>query len=164
MTNINYSLSIKLGKILKQKGLKVSVAESCTGGGLAEEITAVAGSSAYFNRGFVVYSNEAKQECLSVSKESLDEHGAVSEVVAREMAQGLLKHTDADLCVSITGTAGPSGGTVEKPVGTVCFGLVTKEGRCDSSREFFTSGRKHIRSNAICFALDWLLNAATEHK
>jgi nicotinamide-nucleotide amidase len=161
MINVNYSLSIRLGSLLAEKGLTLAVAESCTGGGLAEEITAVAGSSEYFNRGFIVYSNQAKQDCLNVSSETLECYGAVSVEVAREMAQGLLKYPGVDVGISITGIAGPSGGTVDKPVGTVCFGLALCGGGCQQKKIFFESGRKNIRTCAIGYALQWLLETVS---
>ncbi len=158
MPNINYSLSLHLGQALVKQNMKLALAESCTGGGLAEEITAVEGSSAWFDRGYVVYSNESKQELLGVSSGTLKKHGAVSEETATEMAKCLLKQSHADICLSITGTAGPGGGTPDKPVGTVWFGLADKTGRCEGRLAEFTGGRKNVRSSAIQFALDWLLD------
>lgn len=158
MNNINYSLSRRLGLILQEQKLKLAVAESCTGGGLAEQITAVGGSSAWFDCGFVVYNNQAKVDLLGVSPKTLEKFGAVSEQVAREMAKGAIVHSHADLAISITGIAGPGGGSVEKPVGMVCFGLAERDGDCESRVAYFTSGRKFIRRSAICFSLQWLLN------
>ena len=157
MANINFSISQKLGFALAERGLKLALAESCTGGGLAEEITAVAGSSQWFDRGFVTYSNAAKIEMLGVKPETLEQYGAVSEQAAKEMALGAIYHSNADISLSITGIAGPGGGTKEKPVGIVWFGMAHRDGRCEARLGHFTSGRKHVRSSAICFALQWLL-------
>ena len=157
MTNINYSLSQAVGYALAERQLKLALAESCTGGGLSEEITAVAGSSAWFDRGFVTYSNRAKQEQLEVDEKTLIEHGAVSLETAKEMALGVLKHSAADYALSITGIAGPIGGTPEKPVGTVWFGLASRNDVVLAREAFFTGGRKNVRSLSIEFALKWLL-------
>ncbi|MCZ8103381.1 MAG: nicotinamide-nucleotide amidohydrolase family protein, partial [Burkholderiales bacterium] len=115
-----------LGARLLEVGLAVATAESCTGGLVARALTETAGSSAWFERGFVTYSNEAKHEVLGVSDASLRTHGAVSEPVAREMAMGALARSRASLAVAITGIAGPSGAVPGKPVGTVCFGLAMR--------------------------------------
>lgn len=157
MTNVNYSLSLQLGEVLIRKNMRVVLAESCTGGGLAEEITAVQGSTAWFERGYVTYSNASKIEMLGVSPETIETYGAVSQQTAKEMAEGALKHSHGDISLSITGIAGPSGGTPEKPVGTVWFGLADKSGRCEARHGQFTSGRKNVRSSSIEFALKWLL-------
>lgn len=156
--DINYSLSLRVGMQLKYLGMMLATAESCTGGGLAEDITAVPGSSAWFDRSFVTYSNAAKHDMLDVRMETLVTHGAVSEQTAIEMVQGLLKHSRADIGVSITGIAGPGGGSPEKPVGTIWFGLATKDGFCGARRAHFVGGRKHIRRNAIAFAFNWILD------
>jgi len=158
MLNINYSLSLHLSEALQKKNMKVVLAESCTGGGLAEEMTAVDGCSEWFERGFVTYSNESKEELLGVSPKTLSKFGAVSEETAKEMAKGALEHSHADISLSITGVAGPGGGTPDKPVGTVWFGLADKTGRCEARLGQFTSGRKNVRSTAIQFALQWLLD------
>ena len=159
MSNINYSLSLHLGQALRRQKMKLAVAESCTGGGLAEEVTAVEGASQWFDRGFVTYSNKSKIEELNVSAKTLEVHGAVSDEVAKEMAKGALQQSDADICLSITGISGPGGGTLEKPVGTVWFALVDKSGRCEVRLGQFTGGRKNVRSNSIQFALQWLLDS-----
>lgn len=153
----NYTLSQQLGFILRDRKLKLVVAESCTAGGLSENITAVPGSSEWFDRGFVTYSNDAKIELLGVRYKTLEKHGAVSEEVAMEMAKGSLYHSHADISLSITGIAGPGGGTPEKPVGTVWFALAHRNGYCKARLGQFTSGRNHVRSSAISFALHWLL-------
>lgn len=152
----NYPLSRRLGLALKNAGIKLVLAESCTGGGMARVITRVPGSSAWFDRGFVTYSNDAKVEMLGVNPESIATHGAVSEHVAREMALGALKHSHAEISASITGVAGPGGGTLEKPVGTVWIGIALKNGHVECRKTFFESGRKHVRVCAIAYALNWL--------
>lgn len=140
-------------------GLRVATAESCTGGMVAAALTDVAGSSDVFERGFVTYSNSAKVELLGVSPETLAAHGAVSEAVAREMAEGALAHSAADLAVSITGIAGP-GGSEFKPEGRVCFGLARKgcETRVETV-EFGALGRAKVRAAARDHALALLIGA-----
>lgn len=140
-------------------GLRIATAESCTGGMVAAALTDVAGSSDVFERGFVTYSNAAKVELLGVSKETLAEHGAVSEAVAREMAEGALGRSAADIAVSITGIAGP-GGSELKPEGRVCFGLARKgrETRVETV-EFGALGRAKVRAVATGHALGLLVAA-----
>lgn len=139
-------------------GVTVTTAESCTGGMVAAAITDVAGSSAMFERGFVTYSNAAKVEMLGVSHETLEEHGAVSEEVAREMAQGALRAAKAAVAVSISGIAGP-GGSEFKPEGRVCFGLAT-DARIESKTiEFGALGRANVRLAARDEALSLLIAA-----
>ena len=133
-------------------GKTISVAESCTGGMLSSYLTSIAGSSTYFTAGIVSYSNEAKVKLLSVSLQSLTEYGAVSEPVAKEMALACKKITNSNIAVSITGVAGPEGGTLSKPVGMVCFGIVN-----DSEVQTYTyhlkGDREHIRQEACKIAL-----------
>ena len=135
----------------------VCCAESCTGGWLAKVMTDVAGSSAWFERGFVTYSNAAKQEELGVPAEILDEYGAVSEATARAMALGALQHSHAEHSIAITGIAGPSGGSEHKPVGLVWFAWATlgQIRHCDSL--VFTGDREAIRRQAVFYALQGLL-------
>lgn len=121
-------LSEQVGQALKARGATVTTAESCTGGWVAKVITDIAGSSAWFERGFVTYSNEAKAQMIGVREETLAQHGAVSEPVVVEMAIGALKAARADYAVSISGIAGPDGGSEEKPVGTVWFAFATARG------------------------------------
>lgn len=121
-------LSEQVGQALKARGATVTTAESCTGGWVAKVITDIAGSSARFERGFVTYSNEAKAQMIGVREETLAQHGAVSEPVVVEMAIGALKAARADYAVSISGIAGPDGGSEEKPVGTVWFAFATARG------------------------------------
>ena len=140
-------------------GLRIATAESCTGGMVSAALTDVAGSSDVFDRGFVTYSNAAKQEMLGVSAETLAAHGAVSEEVAREMAEGVLSHSAADLAVSVTGIAGP-GGSEFKPEGRVCFGLAMRghETRVETV-EFGARGRDKVRKAARDHALSLLAKA-----
>ena len=152
----NYPLARKLGLQLKAAGKTLAVAESCTGGGLARVITRVPGSSEWFDRGFVTYSNLSKVEMLGVDETLINKCGAVSEEVARQMALGVIKHSHADFSVSVTGVAGPGGGTLQKPVGTVWIGLALKNGCCECHKAFFESGRKHVRVCSIAYALNWL--------
>jgi len=145
-------MSEKLAKYLIERDWRVVTAESCTGGGLAYELTSISGSSHWFERGLVTYSNEAKQELLSVSALTLAQFGAVSEPVVLEMAQGALCHSHANLALAITGIAGPEGGSPEKPVGTVWFGLA-KEGGCSAMCRVFFGGRAAVRQQAIAYAI-----------
>ena len=153
----NYPFAKALGLELKAAGMLIAVAESCTGGGLARVITRVPGSSIWFDRGFVTYSNSAKVEMLDVDAKTIERNGAVSEAVAQQMALGVIKHSHADISASITGVAGPSGGTDESPVGTVWIGVATSDGRYECRKAFFESGRKHVRVCAIAFTLQWLI-------
>ena len=141
--------------------IMIATAESCTGGLIAGTLTEVAGSSAVFDRGFVTYSNEAKMDLLSVAKADLMAYGAVSEQVARQMASGALANSRAQIAVSVTGIAGPGGGSADKPVGTVYFGLAV-DGRPPVHKHclFPDEGRGGIRALSVKTALDLLLNAA----
>ena len=142
----------------KARGLCIAVAESCTGGLLAGAITTPPGSSAIFDRGFVTYSNAAKVDLLGVRFETLSRHGAVSEEVAAEMAQGALARSEADIALSITGVAGP-GGSARKPEGRVCFGLATESGVTAETVEFGPMGRDAVRAASVEHALRLLLQA-----
>jgi len=148
-------------RVFEERDLKLATAESCTGGLVSAAITDIAGSSKIFERGFVTYSNEAKAEMLDVSSETLAAFGAVSAETAREMAAGALAHSNADIAVSITGVAGPGGGTPEKPVGLVWFAVATKDTRAIAEkREFADLGRAAIRRESVITALRLLLAAA----
>lgn len=142
----------------RARGVMIAVAESCTGGLLGAAITDVPGSSRVFDRGFVTYSNAAKQETLGVRAETLDLHGAVSEEVAAEMAEGALDRSAATLAVSITGIAGP-GASDHKPEGRVCFGLATRSDLHTETVDFGALGRTGVRQAAVAHALG-LLTAA----
>ena len=152
------SLAAKLVTALSAKGLTCATAESCTGGGVGSAITSVAGSSAVFLGGVISYSNEVKAEVLRVSRDSLASVGAVSSEVAAQMATGARRVIGSDLAVSLTGIAGPGGGSAEKPVGLVWFGLATSKGVTTQSR-IFPGDRAAIRSAAIAHALGLLLSA-----
>ena len=143
----------KVSKKLHQKKLLLVSAESCTGGWLAKQITDLSGSSAIFDRGFVTYSNESKQEMLGVQKNTIDGFGAVSENVVKEMASGSIKNSNATISIAISGVAGPDGGTKEKPVGMVCFGLQLKSNEPKAVTQIFKGDRDEIRSQAVDFAL-----------
>jgi nicotinamide-nucleotide amidase len=150
-------LSRKVGKALQAKGQCLATAESCTGGWVAQAVTSIAGSSAWFDRGFVTYSNEAKRELLRVPRATIARHGAVSEPTARAMAQGALRRSRATLALSVTGVAGPGGGTREKPVGMVCFAWVRgRKIRTETRR--FKGGRASVRRQSVAHALKGVLN------
>lgn len=141
-------------------GLKIATAESCTGGLIAGALTEIAGSSDVVDRGFVTYSNEAKQQMLGVPAQTLDQFGAVSAATAKEMAYGAVVNSMADMAVSVTGVAGPGGGSAEKPVGTVWFGLALQgEAPTAELMKFGDMSRHDIRSKAVMHALQMLLNA-----
>ncbi|OAM29458.1 damage-inducible protein CinA [Eikenella sp. NML03-A-027] len=137
---------------LAQRGETITCAESCTGGLLAAALTRLPGSSAWFETGFVTYSNHAKQQLLNVNAATLSHYGAVSEETVREMALGALITTKADYALSISGIAGPDGGSEEKPVGTVWFSLATKQ-RIWAKEQHFEGDREAIRTQAVRFAL-----------
>ena len=152
--------STELGKYLSDAGLSVTTAESCTGGWIAKVITDIAGSSAYFQRGFVTYSNDAKHTMIGVSEQTLNVSGAISEAVVCEMAAGALKTADADLAVSVSGIAGPDGGSADKPVGTVWFGWAWHEnGELETAaRQYcFQGDRNAVRCQAVLKSLDGLI-------
>ncbi|MCW3460361.1 nicotinamide-nucleotide amidase [Escherichia coli] len=149
-------LSEQVGQALKARGATVTTAESCTGGWVAKVITDIAGSSAWFERGFVTYSNEAKAQMIGVREETLAQHGAVSEPVVVEMAIGALKAARADYAVSISGIAGPDGGSEEKAVGTVWFAFATARGEGITRRECFSGDRDAVRRQATAYALQTL--------
>lgn len=146
-----------LGQALMARRQMVATAESCTGGWVAQVLTSVAGSSAWFERGFVTYSNTAKREMLGVPAATLARHGAVSEPTARAMAQGALEGSHAEVALAITGIAGPGGGSPEKPVGTVCFAWAAKKLPVYSTTVHFAGDRQAVRAQAVATALDGLL-------
>jgi len=151
------ALAGQLGVLLLGEQQRLVTAESCTGGWVAQCLTAIAGSSEWFDRGFVTYSNEAKLEMLGVPPDTLAEHGAVSQPVAVAMADGALRHSRADWAVAITGIAGPTGGSVEKPVGTVCFAWVCRDGRVVAETCHFAGNREAVRAQSVAHALAGLL-------
>ncbi len=150
-------LAKRVGEGLLRNGRMVACAESCTGGWIAKVLTDVAGSSAWLERGFVVYSNQAKQEMLGVLPETLAAHGAVSEPVALEMARGALARSRAQMTVAVTGIAGPGGGSPEKPVGTVWLAWATAHGGADARRVQLSGGRAAVRQQTVRLALEGLL-------
>ncbi|GGW65427.1 nicotinamide-nucleotide amidohydrolase family protein [Alishewanella tabrizica] len=145
-------LASELGQLLLRKKSSITTAESCTGGGLAYWLTAIAGSSAYIDRSFITYSNKSKQQLLGVRSATLLQFGAVSEETVREMAEGAAKAATAEVAVAISGIAGPGGGSVLKPVGTVCFGFMVM-GQLTTQTCLFNGDRQHIRQQAIDHAL-----------
>lgn len=147
---------------LREKNFKLVTAESCTGGFLSTLITRKAGASAIFDRGFITYSNAAKIEDLNVPPVTLETHGAVSEQTAQAMAEGALNNSAANLAVSITGIAGPDGGTPDKPVGLVHFGYALKGGSSGSLHHNFQGTRQEIQTNAAKFALQHLIEILSE--
>ena len=159
------NLVAEVGALLKSHGMMLATAESCTGGGVAQAITEVAGSSAWFERGFVTYSNLSKQQMLGVRETTLNQHGAVSEMTVREMVAGALQHSTAQLALAVSGIAGPDGGTADKPVGTVWFAWGIKDGKTCAQRYQLEGDRAEVRAQSVRIALQGvldLLNQLTE--
>jgi nicotinamide-nucleotide amidase len=152
------TLARKVGDALLAAGAVLVTAESCTGGWVGAAITAIPGSSRWFDRGFITYSNSAKRDVLSVSAETLKRHGAVSEETAREMALGALKHSKAKISLAITGVAGPDGGTAEKPVGTVCFAWAKQTTQLRSTMQRLSGDRNTVRRQSVVIALQGVLD------
>lgn len=150
-------LAAQLAQVLRARGLRVATAESCTGGLVAAAMTSIAGSSEWFERGFVTYSNDAKREMLDVPPELITAHGAVSEAVARAMAQGALAKSAADCALSVTGVAGPGGGTRDKPVGMVCFGWSLRTGAASVATRRFPGDRSAVRAASVEASLAGLI-------
>lgn len=158
-------LAAQVGGLLRSHGLMLTTAESCTGGGVAQAITEIAGSSAWFERGFVTYSNLSKQQMLGVSEATLMQYGAVSEPVVREMVAGALANSAAQVALAISGIAGPDGGTPDKPVGTVWFAWGLKNASVHAQRHQIAGNRAEVRAHAVLIALQGiidLLNQRTE--
>lgn len=151
------TLATLVGAKLKARGMMLATAESCTGGWVAQAVTAIGGSSEWFERGFITYSDAAKQEMLGVSAGTLAAHGAVSEQAAREMAGGALAHSRAQVAVAITGIAGPTGGTPEKPLGMVCFAWAAKDGVRNAETRHFEGNRESVRRQSVIAALQGIL-------
>jgi len=159
-------LADALGRALAARRLSLATAESCTAGGVAYAVTQVAGSSEWFDRGFVTYSNAAKRQVLGVGAAELRMHGAVSETVARAMARGALAASDAQVAVGITGIAGPGGGSADKPVGLVCFSWAVRragELRLRTETRRLAGDRAAVRTQAIIVALEGLLQTLSEN-
>jgi nicotinamide-nucleotide amidase len=147
------SLTESCAGMLRRHGYRLVVAESCTGGWLAKILTDLPGSSEWFDRGFVTYSNQAKQAMLGVASTTLYQSGAVSEACVLEMTQGALRESGGDVAVAISGIAGPGGGSIQKPVGTVCFAWQIKGSEGVSRRRCFDGDRNHVRWQAVVYAL-----------
>ncbi|AXT37787.1 CinA family protein [Alteromonas sp. BL110] len=145
-----------LGDALRAKDWSVSSAESCTGGGIAFAFTSVSGSSDWFNQSWVTYSNDAKQNILGVTEQTLKEHGAVSKQTVKEMAEGVRRNSGAQLAVTVSGIAGPGGGSEEKPVGTVWFGFLCVQ-KDEQVKKVFSGDRDEVREHAITFAITHLV-------
>lgn len=152
-------LSTRLGQALAAADARATTAESCTGGGVAAAITAVAGSSAWFEYGFVTYANRAKATLVGVDPAVIDRHGAVSEPVVEQMARGALAAAGANVAVAVSGIAGPEGGTPEKPVGTVWFAWARDDGGLATARRMFAGDRDAVRRQAVVCALQGLVEA-----
>jgi len=150
-------LAAQVGESLKSHGFMLATAESCTGGGVAQAVTEISGSSAWFERGFVTYSNIAKVEMLGVSEETLCIHGAVSEATARQMAEGALRSSHAHVALAVTGIAGPTGGTPDKPVGTVWFAWSLRNGATHVRLHHLSGNRSEIRAQSVRIALQGVL-------
>jgi nicotinamide-nucleotide amidase len=150
-------LAQQVGAALKAHGMTLVTAESCTGGGVAQAITMISGSSAWFDRGFVTYSNTAKEEVLGVAPDTLEQHGAVSEQTVREMAEGALQYSRAQVALSVSGIAGPTGGTPEKPVGMVWFAWATKDS-VQAICHQLSGDRDAVRAKSVQIALQGVLN------
>ncbi len=157
MDNALFELAEQLGQDLKVKGHKIATAESCTGGWIAQAITEVPGSSAWFDRGFVTYSNNAKVQMLGINPQTLEQHGAVSPDVAKEMAAGALTNSEADWAIAVTGIAGPDGGSTEKPVGTVFVAWQHKRGLSKVTKFQFSGDRQQIRRSTVMEALTTMI-------
>ena len=168
-----HTLTEQLAEVLQQHGWMLATAESCTGGMIAAHCTDLSGSSHWFERGFVTYSNEAKQEMLSVKSALIAEHGAVSEVVAKAMALGAMRHSRAQVTVAVTGVAGPTGGSADKPVGTVWFAWATPSDAgptlgaetawIKTDVRHFNGDRAAVREATVQHALKTLLDLLQQH-
>ena len=157
-----YRLAARVGRALKQRELMIAAAESCTGGWVGQAITMVPGSSEWFERGFITYTYISKRELLGVKPATLARHGAVSEQVVREMAQGALARSHAQVAVAVSGVAGPGGGTPEKPVGTVCFAWARKGARLRVETRRFRGDRDTVRRRCVVHVLRGVLNLLTD--
>ena len=151
-------LAATTGQLLLARNESLTLAESCTGGGVACAVTEIGRRSAWFERGFVTYSNAAKSELLGVPEITIERHGAVSEATARAMAEGALAHSPAHWAVAITGIAGPAGGSADKPVGTVCFAWAGRDLGCQAQTRCFCGDRSAIRAQSVAYALRGLIH------
>ncbi|MFT6429797.1 MAG: nicotinamide-nucleotide amidase [Halopseudomonas sp.] len=154
------SAAARLGSVLRRQGYQVTAAESCTAGGICEAITRIGGSSAWFQTGFVTYANQSKSRWLGVDERDLATHGAVSEPVVRAMASGALQAAGADIAVAVSGVAGPDGGSLEKPVGTVWFAWAMGDGTVSTGCRRLQGNRREVRAQTVLHALEGLIKAA----
>ncbi len=157
-----YRLAVRVGRALKKRQMMIATAESCTGGWVGQAITMVPGSSEWFERGFITYTYISKREMLAVKPATLARHGAVSEQVVREMVQGALARSHAQVAIAVSGVAGPSGGTPEKPVGTVCFAWGRKGARLRVERRRFRGDRDTVRRRCVAHVLRGVLRLLAE--
>lgn len=155
-----YSLAEQLGHALVARGWLLATAESCTGGWVGQAVTMVPGSSKWFDRGFVTYTDDAKQAMLGVRAETLSRHGAVSEQTVLEMAKGALERSDARIAVAVSGVAGPDGGSADKPVGTVWIAWAVRGGKLRAQRFNFAGDRDSVRRQSVIRALEGLAQAS----
>lgn len=162
MTESTLALAKQLGELLLAKGWQITCAESCTGGGIGYAITSTSGSSQWFNQGYITYSNQAKQALLGVAPRTLQEFGAVSEQTVAEMAQGAAKYAQAQVAISVSGIAGPDGGSADKPVGTVWFGFVCAT-QTINERLVFKGDRQAVRLQAINYALSRVIELLEQY-
>lgn len=153
-----YALAVRVGAVLARCGHRLALAESCTGGWIAQCVTDVAGSSGWFERGYVTYSNASKTQLLAVPEQILARSGAVSEPTVAAMAAGALNSSGADCAVAVSGVAGPGGGTEEKPVGTVCFAWHRRDGAAVARTRRLAGDRRAVRRQAVAIALAGLLD------
>lgn len=153
-----YDLSEQLGRELEARKMAVATAESCTGGWISQALTMVPGSSSWFERGFVTYTNRSKQEMLGVRSSTLERDGAVSEITVREMAEGALERSPANWSVAVSGIAGPDGGSPDKPVGTVCIAIASTEQATQARRFQLPGDRDEVRRQTVIVALQTLLD------
>lgn len=151
------TLSAQLGELLTDKNWQITCAESCTGGGIGYAITSAPGSSNWFQRGFITYSNEAKSDLVAVDPQIINKHGAVSQAVVEQMSLGALKMAKADVAVAVSGVAGPGGGTADKPVGLVWFGFIIGEQQFAFSK-IFTGDRARVREQTVEVAMQTLID------
>ncbi len=158
-----YRLAAEAGRVLQAGGRMLVTAESCTGGWVAEAMTMVPGSSQWFERGFVTYTDLAKQDMLGVQATTLELHGAVSEPTVREMVAGALASSPGDVALAVSGVAGPSGGTVAKPVGTVCLAWGLRGGEAVAVTRHFPGDREAVRRHSVIAALEGLIKTLQAH-
>ena len=158
-----YELATQVGVALRTRNRMLAIAESCTGGWISKAITDISGSSRWFDRGFVTYSNIAKGDMLRVSAATIARHGVVSAEAVAEMTMGVLEHSCADVTLAVSGIAGPDGGSSDKPVGTICLAWALREGPIRTERRHFPGNRDEIRSASVAAALQGVLDAFAPH-